>query len=46
VSAVARAMGGGGHRLAAGFTTEGTATDVLTRLKAELNRAPELPAGD
>jgi phosphoesterase RecJ-like protein len=43
VSAVARALGGGGHRLAAGFTTDGTAEDVLTRLKTELDRAPELP---
>jgi phosphoesterase RecJ-like protein len=43
VSAVARALGGGGHRLAAGFTTDGTTEDVLARLKTELDRAPELP---
>lgn len=43
VSAAARAMGGGGHRLAAGFTVSGTAAeDVLARLKAELDRAPLL----
>lgn len=42
VSAVARALGGGGHRLAAGFTTAGTLEDVLARLKTELDRAPEL----
>jgi phosphoesterase RecJ-like protein len=42
VSVAARALGGGGHRLAAGFTTDGTITDVLARLKAELDRAPLL----
>ena len=42
VSAAARALGGGGHRLAAGFTTDGPLPDVLARLRAELNRAPEL----
>jgi phosphoesterase RecJ-like protein len=40
VSAVARAMGGGGHRLASGFTVNGTADGVLARLTAELDRAP------
>lgn len=40
VSAVARALGGGGHRLAAGFSTDGTAADVLARLMTELDRAP------
>jgi phosphoesterase RecJ-like protein len=43
VSAVARALGGGGHRLAAGFTTEGSAEQVLARLKAELDAAPIAP---
>ncbi len=40
VSAVARALGGGGHRLASGFTIEGSAAEVLARLKLELGRAP------
>lgn len=42
VSAAARAMGGGGHRLAAGFTVSGSAGEVLARLKTELDRAPRL----
>jgi bifunctional oligoribonuclease and PAP phosphatase NrnA len=42
VSAAARALGGGGHRLAAGFTATGSAAEVLTRLTAELDRAPLL----
>ncbi|HEX5114572.1 MAG TPA: bifunctional oligoribonuclease/PAP phosphatase NrnA [Pseudonocardiaceae bacterium] len=42
VSAAARAMGGGGHRLAAGFSVSGSAEDVLGRLRAELDRAPLL----
>ncbi|HEX3590851.1 MAG TPA: bifunctional oligoribonuclease/PAP phosphatase NrnA [Pseudonocardiaceae bacterium] len=42
VSAVAHGFGGGGHRLAAGFTAEGTVDDVLKRLKVELDRAPLL----
>jgi phosphoesterase RecJ-like protein len=46
VSAVARAMGGGGHRLAAGFTTEGSEDEVLKRVKFELDRAPLLTSGD
>lgn len=46
VSAVARALGGGGHRLAAGFTVDGTATDVLARLTAELDRAPLIAPHD
>lgn len=44
VSAVARAMGGGGHRLAAGFTAEGAVADVLARLKTELATAPLIAA--
>jgi phosphoesterase RecJ-like protein len=46
VSAVARAMGGGGHRLAAGFTVDGSAAEVLERVKFELDRAPLLTNGD
>jgi phosphoesterase RecJ-like protein len=42
VSAVARALGGGGHRLASGFTADGPLADVLARLKAELDRAPQV----
>jgi phosphoesterase RecJ-like protein len=42
VSAAAAALGGGGHRLAAGFTAAGTADDVLTGLRAALDRAPLL----
>ena len=36
VSAVAAALGGGGHRSAAGFTREGTAEEVLAALRAAL----------
>jgi len=36
VSAVAARLGGGGHRLAAGFTAQGSADDVLARLRAAL----------
>lgn len=44
VSAVARALGGGGHARAAGFTVEGTIDGVLARLRSELDRAPSLQA--
>lgn len=40
VSAAASEFGGGGHRLAAGFTTEGTAEEILDALRAALHRAP------
>lgn len=40
VSVAARSLGGGGHRFAAGFSAEGTAAEVLTRLKAALDAAP------
>lgn len=40
VAAAAVELGGGGHRLAAGFTTDGTMQDVLAALRAALNRAP------
>ena len=36
VSRVAIALGGGGHRLAAGFTGLGSADEVLDRIRAEL----------
>jgi phosphoesterase RecJ-like protein len=38
VSAVAVALGGGGHRLAAGFTGSGSAQEVLAAVRAELDR--------
>ncbi|HKR50656.1 MAG TPA: bifunctional oligoribonuclease/PAP phosphatase NrnA [Pseudonocardiaceae bacterium] len=40
VSAVAAQFGGGGHRLAAGFSANGTAQDVLDALRAALHGAP------
>jgi bifunctional oligoribonuclease and PAP phosphatase NrnA len=40
VSAAAVALGGGGHRLAAGFTVQGTESEVLARVKAALAEAP------
>lgn len=36
VRAVAAVVGGGGHRLAAGFTTDGTLSDILTTLRDAL----------
>ncbi|BCL16292.1 DHH family phosphoesterase [Micromonospora sagamiensis] len=39
VSRVAVALGGGGHRFAAGFTGRGTAQDVVARIRAELDTA-------
>jgi phosphoesterase RecJ-like protein len=44
VSAAAVALGGGGHRLAAGFTTHGTADEVMARLRTALNEAPQIPS--
>jgi phosphoesterase RecJ-like protein len=38
VSAVAVALGGGGHRLAAGFTGYGEVTDVLDAVRAQLRQ--------
>lgn len=38
VSAVAVALGGGGHRLAAGFTGHGTPGDVVVAVREELDR--------
>ncbi|MGH3931040.1 MAG: DHH family phosphoesterase [Pseudonocardiaceae bacterium] len=40
VSAAAVELGGGGHRLAAGFAAEGTGEDILDALRAALHRAP------
>ena len=40
VAAVAGRFGGGGHRLAAGFTTEGAIVDVLAAVKAALPARP------
>jgi bifunctional oligoribonuclease and PAP phosphatase NrnA len=39
VSRVAVALGGGGHRLAAGFTGRGTAQDVVAAIRAQLDSA-------
>lgn len=39
VAAVAGALGGGGHRRAAGYTAAGELDDVLARLRAVLDRA-------
>lgn len=38
----AAACGGGGHRLASGFTAEGSAEDILASLREALSRAPLL----
>lgn len=40
VGAAAGEFGGGGHRLAAGYTAEGGAGEVLDALRAALRRAP------
>ncbi|MFC4856336.1 DHH family phosphoesterase [Actinophytocola glycyrrhizae] len=40
VRVVAAGMGGGGHRLAAGFTTTGTAEDVVNRVREMLRQPP------
>jgi phosphoesterase RecJ-like protein len=39
VSRVAVALGGGGHRFAAGFTGRGTADEVVAGIRAELDKA-------
>jgi bifunctional oligoribonuclease and PAP phosphatase NrnA len=36
VARACMALGGGGHRLAAGFTARGTAAEVMTRLRSQL----------
>ena len=40
VSMAARALGGGGHRMAAGCTVEGTSDEVLGLLRKALDEAP------
>lgn len=42
VGAAATALGGGGHRLASGFTTTGRRADVLTAMRAALDTAPAI----
>lgn len=42
VSAAAARLGGGGHRLAAGFSADGAAEDVLDALRTALHSAPTL----
>ncbi|HEY0641376.1 MAG TPA: DHHA1 domain-containing protein, partial [Pseudonocardiaceae bacterium] len=42
VGAAATRLGGGGHRLASGFTAAGTADEVLAALRAALDDAPLL----
>ena len=42
VSAAAQALGGGGHRLAAGFSAAGGADDVLDALRTALDAAPRM----
>jgi phosphoesterase RecJ-like protein len=39
VSQIARAFGGGGHRQAAGFSSEGTIDEVATRIRREFGAA-------
>ena len=43
VGAVCTALGGGGHRFAAGFTSHEDGEGTLARLRAELDAAPHLP---
>lgn len=42
VGVAATMLGGGGHRLASGFTANGTADEVLTALRCALDTAPLL----
>lgn len=44
VSRVALALGGGGHRFAAGFTGRGTAEEVVERIRGQLDAAVIPPA--
>jgi len=44
VSAVAIALGGGGHLFAAGFTGSGGPTEILDEVRASLAEQPHLPA--
>ena len=43
VGAVCEALGGGGHRFAAGFTSADDSQTTVDRLRAELATAPHLP---
>ena len=43
VGAVCTALGGGGHRFAAGFSTDDEPPQVLDRLREDLRGAPHLP---
>ncbi|WP_406689093.1 DHH family phosphoesterase [Saccharopolyspora sp. ID03-671] len=43
VSRAANACGGGGHRLAAGFTTRGEEHEILAAIRKALDEAPLLP---
>lgn len=43
IGAVCTALGGGGHRFAAGFSAAGDADDALARLRDALADAPHLP---
>ncbi|HEY2765444.1 MAG TPA: DHH family phosphoesterase [Pseudonocardiaceae bacterium] len=43
VSAAAAELGGGGHRLAAGFTIDATCEGLLRALRGALHRAPVIP---
>lgn len=45
VSAVAAHFGGGGHRYAAGFTSQGTVADVLAEIKSEVHRQRQIQLG-
>ena len=45
VSRVAVALGGGGHRLAAGFTGHGTVDEVMAQIRAELDAGAGSTAG-
>ena len=40
VGAACTELGGGGHRLAAGFTAEGTPQEIISRLRTALFRRP------
>ena len=44
VGALCTALGGGGHRFAAGYSSSRTADDILAELRAALALAPHLPA--
>jgi phosphoesterase RecJ-like protein len=43
VGALCTALGGGGHRFAAGFSTDDEPELVLARLREDLRSAPHLP---